>query len=62
MLEDPWLPWLGDVLWVPAGLPLANVFSLGDVLIVAGLGWLVHRTCGSRLPFRGADGDVQPQV
>lgn len=52
VLEDPWLPWLGDVFWIPAGVPLANVFSIGDVLIVVGLGVLVHRTCGSRLPFR----------
>ena len=50
VLEDPVLPWLGDVFWVPAGLPLANVFSVGDVLIVAGLVWLVHGVCGTRLP------------
>lgn len=48
VLPDPVLPWLGDVFWVPASWPLSNVFSLGDVLIVAGLAWLVHRTCGSR--------------
>jgi len=47
VLPDPVLPWLGDVLWVPAGWPLANVFSVGDVLIVAGFAWLVHSTCGS---------------
>lgn len=45
VLADPLLPWLGDVLWVPAGWPFANVFSVGDVLIVAGAVWLVSRTC-----------------
>lgn len=49
VLPDPVLPWLGDVFWVPASWPLSNVFSIGDVLIVAGLAWLAHRTCGSRL-------------
>ena len=56
VLEDPVLPWLGDVLWVPAGVPLANVFSVGDVMVVAGLAWLVHATCGSRLPRPGRRG------
>lgn len=61
VLADPVLPWLGDVFWVPSSWPLANVFSIGDVLIVAGLGWLVHRTCGSRLPrLRGAPGRRAP--
>lgn len=31
------LPFLGDVLYVPAWVPLANVFSLGDVLLMLGL-------------------------
>ncbi|MBI4882827.1 MAG: DUF5317 domain-containing protein [Actinobacteria bacterium] len=39
------LPWLGDVLAVPASWPFSNVFSIGDVIIIAGLGYLVHRTC-----------------
>jgi hypothetical protein len=36
---------LGDVLAVPAGWPFANVFSVGDVVIVIGIGWLAHRWC-----------------
>jgi hypothetical protein len=61
VLPDPVLPWLGDVFWVPSSWPLANVFSVGDVLIVAGLSWLVHRTCGSRLPhLRWAPGRRSP--
>lgn len=39
------LAFLGDVMAVPAGWPLANVFSAGDVLIAAGAAWLVHRAC-----------------
>ena len=50
VLTDPVLPWLGDVFWVPASWPLHNVFSIGDVLIVAGAAWGVHRACGSRWP------------
>lgn len=43
---------LGDVFAVPEPLPLANVFSVGDVLIVAGALVLVYRTCGASWPGR----------
>ena len=36
VLEHPILPWLGDVFAWPAPLPLANTFSVGDILIVVG--------------------------
>ena len=49
VLADPQLPWLGDVFAIPAGWPLANVFSIGDVLILCGVAWGTHRICGSRL-------------
>jgi hypothetical protein len=49
VLAHPRLPWLGDVFWIPDGWPLANVFSIGDVLIVVGIGWGAHRVSGSRL-------------
>ncbi len=56
-LADPELPFLGDVFAVPAWVPLANVFSVGDVLLVVGGIAAVHRLCGSRLaalrPARG---------
>jgi hypothetical protein len=48
VLEHPHLAWLGDVFAIPASLPLANVFSVGDVLLLAGVGWGAHRICGSR--------------
>jgi hypothetical protein len=49
VLEHPRLAFLGDVLAIPAGVPLANVFSVGDVMIVTGVAWGAHRWCGSRL-------------
>jgi hypothetical protein len=48
-LVNPHLAWLGDVFDVPRGLPLANVFSIGDLIIVLGVCWGAHRICGSRL-------------
>jgi hypothetical protein len=36
------LAFLGDVFATPAWVPLANVFSVGDVLIWLGFGLLVH--------------------
>lgn len=32
---------LGDIFWIPQPLPLANVFSIGDVLIALGAIWFV---------------------
>ena len=37
------LPWLGDIFAIPHGWPLANVFSIGDLVIVVGVGYLAHR-------------------
>lgn len=39
----PKLAVLGDILAVPAGWPLANVFSLGDLVLVAGAGLMIYR-------------------
>ena len=53
LVHDAKLWFLGDVFGVPSWVPAANVFSVGDLLLVLG-GWvLVHRTCGSRLFTRG---------
>ncbi len=48
-LTHPHLALLGDVFAVPrsAGL-LANVFSVGDVLLALGAVWLVHAAAGCR--------------
>jgi hypothetical protein len=36
------LRWLGDMFAVPKGVPLANVFSVGDVILVIGAFVVVH--------------------
>jgi hypothetical protein len=47
VLEHPRLWFLGDVFAVPASVPMANVFSIGDVLIVLGAGYASARICGT---------------
>lgn len=41
VVADPALRPLTDIFATPAWLPLSNVFSVGDVLIAAGLAWAV---------------------
>ncbi len=48
-VPHPRLAFLGDVFAIPHAWPLHNIFSIGDVLIVLGLAWALHRICGSRL-------------
>ncbi len=38
---------LGDTFALPASWPFANVFSVGDILIVAGAIWGLWRVCGT---------------
>lgn len=49
VVRDPVLPWLGDVFASPTWLPLQNVYSAGDLLLLAGAVWAVHRSCGTVL-------------
>ena len=49
VLAHPHLAWLGDVLAIPHGVPMANVFSIGDLLILVGLAYGLHHLCGTRL-------------
>ena len=49
LVEGAHLAFLGDVFAIPAGWPGANVFSVGDVLLVAGALLALHVICGSRL-------------
>jgi hypothetical protein len=37
--------WLGDVFAIPKGWPFANVFSVGDVVIVVAVAYLAHTLC-----------------
>jgi MFS family permease len=54
-VSHPKLAFLGDVFAVPASFPIHNVFSVGDICIIAGAFVLLHRVCGSALfgPRRG---------
>lgn len=48
-LQDPNLLFLGDVFATPSSWPLYNVYSVGDLVIVAGVLALLHGVCRSRL-------------
>ena len=48
-VTDPKLQFLGDVIPTPGWLPVSNVYSVGDLLIVLGVLVLLHVACGSRL-------------
>ena len=48
----PRLPWLVDRWAAPSWVPLANVFSVGDVAIAAGGAWFVLGATGAGLPGR----------
>ena len=54
VVADPALAPLTDIFAIPAGLPLANVFSVGDVLIAVGIVATIaigmRRGAGSRTP------------
>jgi hypothetical protein len=52
VLHAPHLSALGDVFAVPASLPLHNVFSVGDVVVVLGAALIAHAVGGSRLLAR----------
>ena len=52
-IEDPRLGFLGDVFATPSWFPAANVFSIGDVVIVAGVAFFLYRATrprGARAP------------
>jgi hypothetical protein len=59
-VADPRLAFLGDVFAWPAPLPFANVFSVGDALIVLGAAIVVHQVCGSRLATGAARRGLRP--
>ena len=52
------LRFLGDVFALPHSLPLANVFSIGDILIAIGLAWLIAE--GMRGAREPAEVTVEP--
>jgi len=52
VVEGPALAPLTDLFALPAWVPWANVFSIGDVLIAAGVGWAVAALVHGRGPVR----------
>ena len=48
-VEDAHVGFLGDVFAIPDGWPGANVFSVGDVLMLLGVILAIHAVAGSRL-------------
>jgi Family of unknown function (DUF5317) len=56
-VAHPLLPWLGDIIPWPG--PLANVLSIGDCVIYAGVVVLLHRVCArpaaASAPLASAD-------
>ena len=44
------LRWLGDILAIPKGWPFANVFSVGDVVIVIAVAYFAHAWCRRAAP------------
>ena len=62
-IDHPRLLVLGDIFALPAGWPLANVFSIGDVLIVWGLVWMTshwcHRTAAEVAPELEPNGSAR---
>jgi hypothetical protein len=63
VLDHRRLSFLGDIWAIPRGWPLANVFSIGDVVIAVGVFAVVHALCGSRIapprPRVDADEDAR---
>jgi hypothetical protein len=48
-VAHPHLLFLGDILAVPRSVPLANVYSIGDVCIAIGVAIAIHGLAGSHL-------------
>ena len=51
-VNHPHLQLLGDAFWIPSSFPVSNVFSVGDVLILAGALLAMHCICASRIAVR----------
>jgi Family of unknown function (DUF5317) len=43
ILAHPHLAWLGDIMVTPAWLPLRNMLSVGDIVLLVGAAYLVFR-------------------
>jgi hypothetical protein len=59
VLDQPVLAPLTDVFATPSWLPLANVFSIGDVLIGCGLAVVIAAAMRRARDVPGGDGPAQ---
>jgi Family of unknown function (DUF5317) len=62
MVHEPRLAFLGDIFATPASVPAANVFSVGDVLLVLGAFVFLHVASESRLGRRMKAIRLRPRV
>ena len=60
VLQHPHLRYFGDVFATPSWMPWHNVFSIGDVLIIAGAAILLHASCNTKLA--GLVGRLRPRA
>jgi hypothetical protein len=49
VVADAKLAFLGDIFAWPRPMPFPNVFSVGDIILILGVGMILHWVCGSRL-------------
>jgi hypothetical protein len=54
VIENPALQPLTDIFAIPAGLPFANVFSIGDVLLGIGIVVVIVAAMRRPVPAEGA--------
>jgi Family of unknown function (DUF5317) len=57
---NPALPWLTDIFAMPAWLPAANVFSVGDVLIGLGVVVVIASAMRAPVPPEGDSSGTRP--
>lgn len=56
------LPWLGDVFAVPKGWPFANVFSVGDVVVVIAVAYFAHTWCRRSFSSEDQSAEAPPAM
>ena len=56
------LQWLGDVFAIPKGWPLANVFSVGDVVVVVAITYFAHAWCRRSSTDAGDQAATSPEL
>ncbi|MEM9034964.1 MAG: DUF5317 domain-containing protein [Actinomycetota bacterium] len=58
VVEDARLVFLGDFLAIPERFPLANVFSIGDIVLVIGVAVVLHVHSRREIDARRDEGDA----